>query len=205
VHGLRGAAAPRAAGEWLDRLGAAAHAHTPMDRLSKGTSQKVAVAQALLADPELLVLDEAWTGLDRESRAVLDDEVRARAAAGATVVFVDHDPRRLAAETTVTHRLRDGRLLPATPGDPAAAGPGPAPGADPPAGPAVLVEALAPGPATALPPLPAGARATRTGRRLRVLVTGGGSDAVLRALLADPAAGWHVTAVRTAVRPEGDR
>jgi ABC-type multidrug transport system ATPase subunit len=190
VHGLRGAAAPRAAGEWLDRLGAAEHAHTPMDRLSKGTSQKVAVAQALLADPELLVLDEAWTGLDRESRAVLDAEVRGRAAAGATVVFVDHDPRRLAGETTVTHRLRGGRLLPAEPG--------PAPGA---AGPTVLVEALAAGDTAALPPLPAGAEAARTGLRLRVTVPADGSDAVLRALLADPAAGWHVTAVRA----EGDR
>ncbi|MCZ0981681.1 hypothetical protein O1L60_29785 [Streptomyces diastatochromogenes] len=66
-----------------------------MTELSKGTSQKVAVAQALLADPALLVLDEAWTGLDTGARTELDTAVRERLAAGATVVFVDHDPRRL--------------------------------------------------------------------------------------------------------------
>jgi ABC-type multidrug transport system ATPase subunit len=68
VHGLSRTAAGRAAGEWLERLGAAAYADTPMARLSKGSSQKVAVAQALLAEPELLVLDEAWTGLDTDAR-----------------------------------------------------------------------------------------------------------------------------------------
>lgn len=96
VHGLSRPAAARAADEWLERLGAAAYARTPMAELSKGSSQKVAVAQALLAEPELLVLDEAWTGLDTAARAELERAVAERTAAGAAVVFVDHDPRRLA-------------------------------------------------------------------------------------------------------------
>lgn len=95
VHGLSRTAAERAAGDWLDRFGATAHAHTPMSRLSKGSSQKVAVAQALLAEPELLILDEAWTGLDDDARAELERAVAERTAAGSAVVFVDHDPRRL--------------------------------------------------------------------------------------------------------------
>ncbi|MGO4428528.1 ATP-binding cassette domain-containing protein, partial [Streptomyces sp. MCAF7] len=48
VHGLGGAAAARGAEEWLERFDAAGHGHTPLAELSKGTSQKVAVAQALL-------------------------------------------------------------------------------------------------------------------------------------------------------------
>lgn len=96
VHGLSRTAAARAADVWLERLGAAAYARTPMAELSKGSSQKVAVAQALLADPDLLVLDEAWTGLDTAARAELERAVAERTAAGAAVVFVDHDPRRLA-------------------------------------------------------------------------------------------------------------
>jgi ABC-2 type transport system ATP-binding protein len=95
IHGLPRRTAKERAGQWLARFGAAAHAGTPLAELSKGTSQKVAVAQALLADPELLVLDEAWTGLDTEARTELDRAVHERVAAGATVVFVDHDPRRL--------------------------------------------------------------------------------------------------------------
>lgn len=63
VHGLGRREAAAGAAEWLERFGAAAHARTPLGELSRGTSQKVAVAQALLAGPELLVLDEAWTGL----------------------------------------------------------------------------------------------------------------------------------------------
>ncbi|MEV5527552.1 ABC transporter ATP-binding protein [Streptomyces prunicolor] len=110
VHGLSRAAAPRAAAEWLDRFGAAAYARTPMTRLSKGSSQKVAVAQALLAEPELLVLDEAWTGLDEDARVELERAVAERTAAGGAVVFVDHDPRRLAGVSDATYTVTDGTL-----------------------------------------------------------------------------------------------
>jgi ABC-2 type transport system ATP-binding protein len=82
-------------GEWLDRMGAAAFADAPMRTLSKGMTQKVAVAQALLSRPDLLVLDEAWTGLDQAARGELDAAVRERVAEGGTVLFVDHDPARL--------------------------------------------------------------------------------------------------------------
>jgi ABC-2 type transport system ATP-binding protein len=63
--------------------------------MSKGMCQKVAVAQALLPGSGLLVLDEAWTGLDTEARTALDEAVAERVADGGSVVFVDHDPRRL--------------------------------------------------------------------------------------------------------------
>ncbi|MCA6090602.1 ATP-binding cassette domain-containing protein [Streptomyces sp. SCA3-4] len=110
VHGLGRAAAARAAGEWLERFGAGHHGRTRLAELSKGTGQKVAVAQGLLAAPGLLVLDEAWTGLDPASRTVLDGAVADRVAAGGTVVFVDHDPRRLAAAADAVHRVEAGRL-----------------------------------------------------------------------------------------------
>jgi energy-coupling factor transporter ATP-binding protein EcfA2 len=142
IHGLRSAEAKRRAGEWLTRFGAADHARTPLAELSKGTSQKVAVAQALLAAPELLVLDEAWTGLDTAARAELDRAVAERVAAGATVVFVDHDPRRLAGAAGLTLRTGDGgvhRVTAPTPAGPAT-------------GPHVLIEAVGPPGAT----LPAG-------------------------------------------------
>ncbi|MFF8277198.1 ATP-binding cassette domain-containing protein [Streptomyces lateritius] len=110
VQGLGRAEAAARAGEWLERFGAGAFAGTPLAELSKGSSQKVAVAQALLADPPLLVLDEAWTGLDTVARAELDRAVRDRVAAGATVVFVDHDPRRLAGEADAVFAVEAGRV-----------------------------------------------------------------------------------------------
>ena len=82
--------------EWLERLGAAGYAGAPLRSLSKGMCQKVAIAQALLSRPGLLVLDEAWTGLDQAARGALDAAVAERVADGAIALFVDHDPARLA-------------------------------------------------------------------------------------------------------------
>ncbi|WKN19631.1 ATP-binding cassette domain-containing protein [Streptomyces sp. JUS-F4] len=171
IHGLRTAEAKRRAGEWLNRFGAAEHARTPLAELSKGTSQKVAVAQALLAAPDLLVLDEAWTGLDTAARAELDRAVAERVAAGATVVFVDHDPRRLAGAADLTLRTADGGVHRAT----AATAPRPDPG------PRVLIEAAGPPGATlpaALPGDPVRERRSGTGgfgAGAPVSVPGGGT------------------------------
>jgi ABC-2 type transport system ATP-binding protein len=96
VHGLRGDSGARAVEEWLERLGAASYADQPVSSMSKGMCQKMAIAQALLPSPGLLVLDEAWTGLDSAARGELDAAVQERVAAGAMVLFVDHDPARLA-------------------------------------------------------------------------------------------------------------
>ncbi|MGW5350958.1 ABC transporter ATP-binding protein [Streptomyces sp. NPDC004031] len=184
VRGLPSATARERAAHWLESFGVAGYAGTPLDELSKGTCQKVAVVQALLADPELLVLDEAWTGLDTAARATLDAAVRARTAAGGTVVFVDHDPRRLAGEqdVTVTVDAAAGRVA-ARVRVPAAAAPRGR----------VLIEAEGTG------ELPAGVRpyALPGARPPRLVLPAASSDAALRVLLsADPP--WHITAVRPA-------
>ncbi|MFJ2739955.1 ATP-binding cassette domain-containing protein [Streptomyces sp. NPDC087440] len=105
IHGLGRARAREEARAQLERFGADGHARTPVAELSKGTAQKVAVAQALMAEPELLVLDEAWTGLDEAARSELDRAVAERVAAGARVAFVDHDPRRLAGAVDAAHEV----------------------------------------------------------------------------------------------------
>jgi ABC-2 type transport system ATP-binding protein len=118
VHGLRGDAGRRVVDEWLERLGAAGYAAAPLRALSKGMCQKIAIAQALLSRPRLLVLDEAWTGLDASARGALDDAVAERVAAGGAVLFVDHDPARLVGRDDERWRLGgDGRVT-------VAAGPG---------------------------------------------------------------------------------
>ncbi|MCX4765652.1 ATP-binding cassette domain-containing protein [Streptomyces sp. NBC_01275] len=184
VHGLSRPAAARAAEEWLERFGAAAYARTPMTRLSKGSSQKVAVAQALLAEPELLVLDEAWTGLDTDARAELERAVAERTAAGGAVVFVDHDPHRLAGAPDTTYAVVEGSLELRT-GQAAA-----------PSGPHVVIEVQ--GPPGGRPP----AEGDRTAAveevgpgAYRLAVPASHSDVLLRSLLtARPP--WHVVSVR---------
>jgi len=111
VRGLRGARLDGAVIASIERLSLGQYASRPLRELSKGNCQKVAVAQALLGEPELLGLDEAWTGLDAETRAVLDQMVEQRVAAGATVLFVDHDPARLAGRASTQWALSDGQLI----------------------------------------------------------------------------------------------
>ncbi|MFD5834636.1 ATP-binding cassette domain-containing protein [Streptomyces collinus] len=192
VHGLARAAAARAAGEWLERLGAAAYAETPMARLSKGSSQKVAVAQALLAEPDVLVLDEAWTGLDTAARAELERAVAERTAAGGSVVFVDHDPRRLTGLPDATYAVRDAGVVRQEPAQ--------APDAS---GPHALVDVQGPPDGR----LPEDVRRTATSAEetgpggYRLSVPAPHSDLLLRTLLtARPP--WHVVSVtpRTAAQ-----
>ncbi|MFG3526738.1 ATP-binding cassette domain-containing protein [Streptomyces sp. NPDC047917] len=186
IHGLRTPEAADRAGAWLTRFGAAGHARTPLPELSKGTSQKVAVAQAFLAEPELLILDEAWTGLDTAARDELDRAVAERVAAGATVVFVDHDPRRLAGAADAVFRIEGNTLL-AAPGAPATG-----------AGPRVRIEVAGP-PGAALPAGLPGApeHAPAPGGGVRLTVAAAHSDALLRTLLtAHPP--WHIRQVATA-------
>ncbi|MEV7279242.1 ATP-binding cassette domain-containing protein [Streptomyces sp. NPDC093111] len=185
VQGLTGRDAAARAGEWLARFDATPYAGTPLAELSKGTSQKVAVAQALLADPDLLVLDEAWTGLDTTARTELDHAVRARVAAGGRVVFVDHDPRRLAGEADAEYRVVEGGVR----------GPERRPRPAEPPRPRVRIGAsggapLPPG----LPGAPAYAPAGSDAARLTVTVDATHSDTLLRALLD---AGWHIEALTT--------
>ncbi|MFC9620606.1 ATP-binding cassette domain-containing protein [Streptomyces sp. NPDC056930] len=195
VHGLRTSEAADRAQSWLARFGAAGHARTPLPELSKGTSQKVAVAQALLAEPELLVLDEAWTGLDAAARDELDRAVAERVAAGSTVVFVDHDPRRLAGAVDAAFRV-EGHGLAAVPMTRAEG-----------TGPQVRIEAAGP-PGAALPAGLPGTpeRTPAADGAVRLTVAATHSDALLRALLAARPS-WHIrhltTTPGTAPEPEG--
>ena len=110
VHGLRGGTLDAAVTASIERLNLGPYAARPLRELSKGNSQKVAVAQALLSRPDLLILDEAWTGLDAGTRATLDTAIAERLADGATILFVDHDPARLAGQVSLHWALSGGHL-----------------------------------------------------------------------------------------------
>jgi ABC-2 type transport system ATP-binding protein len=202
IHGLRGAEPARRAGAALERFGAAAFADTPLVQLSKGTCQKVAVAQALLAEPELLVLDEAWTGLDQQARAALDQAVAERLADGGIVLFVDHDPTRLAELPSLRWLVGAGKVhetgadqgrptLRLTFGGRAGGSHGLAelPGVL-----GVLEFAASPAEEAAASPAAGTAAGAEPDRRIQLTVEAKHSDELLRLLLADPAV--HIEAVQ---------
>jgi ABC-type multidrug transport system ATPase subunit len=191
VHGLRGPACAAAVDEWLERLGAAGYAGATLRSLSKGMCQKVAIAQALLARPDLLVLDEAWTGLDQAARRTLDLAVAERVAAGGMVLFVDHDPARLVGQASERWHLDSGGRLTIAPGDHAlpSGAPGPADGA------VVVIEldGLEPESAEQARGLPGVLGCDRSA----VWVAAGQSDEVLRTVLSWD--GVHVRGVHAEV------
>ena len=76
--------------ELLERLGLADRAQEPISRFSKGMVQRLALAQAILNEPDLLVLDEPTEGLDLHARQILGDVINAHRDAGKTVVVVSH-------------------------------------------------------------------------------------------------------------------
>lgn len=75
---------------WLARLGLTPHRDVRLSALSKGTAQKVGLAQALLRPPELLVLDEPWEGLDAATRDLVPELIREVRDTGGAVLVSDH-------------------------------------------------------------------------------------------------------------------
>jgi len=87
---VRGQADPDVVDRWIERLLLTEHAGTRLADLSKGTAQKVGLAQALLVPPGLLVLDEPWEGLDSAARTLIPGIVAEVTSAGGSVLVSDH-------------------------------------------------------------------------------------------------------------------
>lgn len=90
LHGLSKSAAAQAMEKWTEVLGVAARRGDDVEKLSLGNQQRVQLASALIHDPDILVLDEPFSGLDPVAVDVMSEVLRSQAERGVPVIFSSH-------------------------------------------------------------------------------------------------------------------
>jgi ABC-2 type transport system ATP-binding protein len=90
LFGIRAETRRARAEALLQRLGLSAHARKPLRKFSKGMTQRVGIAQALLNEPNFLVLDEPMSGLDPIGRADVKQLLREERERGTTILLTSH-------------------------------------------------------------------------------------------------------------------
>ena len=111
LHGLSASAAKAAASQWTERLGLEERRGDEVQSLSLGNQQRVQLAAALVSGPELLILDEPFSGLDPVAVDVMSQVLLERAAAGVPTLFSSHQldvVERLCDRVVI---VRSGRLV----------------------------------------------------------------------------------------------
>ncbi len=109
IHGLAEDTARRSALEWLDRVNMGDTAAMKLQELSKGNQQKIQFVTTVLHDPELLVLDEPFAGLDPVNQDLMRRTILELRRAGTTVILSTHlmdEVERLCSHITLIHRGR---------------------------------------------------------------------------------------------------
>ncbi|WP_415844194.1 ABC transporter ATP-binding protein [Stutzerimonas zhaodongensis] len=107
LHGIKGQENHRRTGHWLERLGIAYAADKRIRNLSKGMTQRTALAHAFAIEPQLLVLDEPMSGLDPVGRRQVADLMQEYRQGGGTLFFsthILHDVERLADRFVMIHK-----------------------------------------------------------------------------------------------------
>ena len=111
LHGLSPSAAKKSMAEWTERLGVAARRDDEVQKLSLGNQQRVQLSAALVHDPDILVLDEPFSGLDPIAVEVMSKVLLDKAEAGIPVVFSSH---QLELVERLCHRvgiIRNGQMV----------------------------------------------------------------------------------------------
>ena len=111
LKGMTRPDAARAVDRWLERLGMAEYRDKRLDTLSKGNQQKIQLITALAHDPDIIVLDEPFSGLDPVNAMLLKDVVKEELARGKTVLFSSHQMGYIEEFCHSIAILREGRIV----------------------------------------------------------------------------------------------
>ncbi|MDW5324650.1 ATP-binding cassette domain-containing protein [Plantactinospora sp. KLBMP9567] len=195
IRGLSAAAAARTVTGWIERLGLAAYRDVRLPALSKGTAQKVGLAQALLRPPGLLVLDEPWEGLDAATRELVPELIGEVLDDGGAVLVSDHRGETVRLPHAAQWSVADGTVSVLSPGS---GGQRPA-GAETPAGTASAVPPTPAGGVSAVSPAGADQRAAGAGTSVVEIAVP--TERALETVAALRRAGHQVLGVRRAEPP----
>ena len=90
LRGLNAKEAKEQTKNWLARMGVSDYENRKLETLSKGNQQKVQLAQTLLCNPDIVILDEPFSGLDPVNAQILKDVIKEQIDAGKIVIFSSH-------------------------------------------------------------------------------------------------------------------
>jgi ABC-2 type transport system ATP-binding protein len=90
LKGMSKADAEKGVDKWLGRLGMFEHRNARLDTLSKGNQQKIQLITAVIHNPDIVVLDEPFSGLDPVNAMILEDVVKSQIEEGKIVLFSSH-------------------------------------------------------------------------------------------------------------------
>jgi ABC-2 type transport system ATP-binding protein len=174
LHGMSPAAARVSVDDWMERLGVAGRRDDDVIKLSLGNQQRVQLAAALVHDPEILVLDEPFSGLDPVAVDVMSGVLRDKADTGVPVMFSSHQLDLVERLCDRVGIVRQGRMVAAGTVDELRAG-----------GPEALIVTAPDAPAGWAAGLPGVTVLDQSGGSTRLTLDDGADDqAVLRAALA---------------------
>jgi len=107
LYGAEKAAARSTLDEWLERLDITENRHKQIEQLSKGNQQKIQFLAAILHDPDILIMDEPFSGLDPVNAEQMKQAFTEMRRRGKTIIFSTHqldDAQELCQEVVIIHR-----------------------------------------------------------------------------------------------------
>ena len=90
LRGMSKKAAAESCDRWLERLSMSEYKNKKLETLSKGNQQKIQLAATLMCDPQIVILDEPFSGLDPVNAMLLKDVIKEMISGGTTVLFSSH-------------------------------------------------------------------------------------------------------------------
>lgn len=109
IYGVKGV--EQRAMELIKEVGLSFFLNEPVKNFSRGMIQRIAIARAIIHDPEILLLDEPHTGLDQGAIAILNNVILAMKAKGATTLMVTHDFKQAAEICDRVIIVKNGKIV----------------------------------------------------------------------------------------------